>query len=241
MSDESQHTAQWQLEALRKQLQLLTDSVGHDLRAPVRAIESFSARLADSAGPKLDASERDHLQRVRDAAARMTSLLDALGELSRATAAEIVPEDVDLSLLCEWVLTELQDAQPQRSVQLQVQPGLWARGDERLLKLMLNQLLHNAWKFSPANPVRIEVGGRMESGRCLLTIRDFGVGFDPRYAHKLFQPLQRLHGPAEGAGHGLGLAIAQRIAERHGGRITARSQPGDGTTFTVELPGAHQA
>lgn len=233
--------AQLQLEAAHQQLQLLTDSVSHDLRAPLRAIESFSARLAESAAAKLDAAERDQLQRVRAAAAAMSSLLDALGELSRATRAELTAIDVDLSLLAEWVLAELQDADPHRRVQLQVQPGLFARGDERLLKLMLTQLLHNAWKFSgDADPIRIEVRGERAGNRQTLVVRDHGIGFDPRYAHKLFTPLQRLHGPEQGAGHGLGLAIAERILQRHGGRITADSQPGDGATFTVELPAAER-
>lgn len=233
--------AQLQLDAAHQQLQLLTDSVSHDLRAPLRAIESFSARLAESAAAKLDASERDQLQRVRAAAAGMSSLLDALGELSRATRAELTAIDVDLSLLADWVLAELQDADPHRRAQLHVQPGLFARGDERLLKLMLTQLLHNAWKFSgDADPIRIEVRGERAGDRQILVVRDHGIGFDSRYAHKLFTPLQRLHGPEQGAGHGLGLAIAERILQRHGGRITADSQPGDGATFTVELPAAER-
>ncbi len=210
--------AQLQLDAAHQQLQLLTDSVSHDLRAPLRAIESFSARLAESAAAKLDASERDQLQRVRAAAAGMSSLLDALGELSRATRAELTPSAVDLSLLADWVLAELQDTDPHRRAQLQVQPGLFVRGDERLLKLMLTQLLHNAWKFSgDADPIRIEVHGERTGDRQTLVVRDHGIGFDSRYAHKLFTPLQRLHGPEQGAGHGLGLAIAERILERHGG------------------------
>ena len=140
----------------------------------------------------------------------MSSLLDALGELSRATRADCSPSDVDLSLLAEWVLAELQDAEPHRRAQIQVQPGLFVRGDERLLKLMLAQLLHNAWKFSgDAASVRIEVSGERDGERCqTLVVRDHGIGFDCRYAHKLFEPLQRLHGPEQGAGHGLGLAIA---------------------------------
>ena len=139
------------------------------------------------------------------------------------------------------MLAELQDADPHRRAQLQVQPGLFVRGDERLLKLMLAQLLHNAWKFSgDADPIRIEVHGERAGDRQTLVVRDHGIGFDSRYAHKLFTPLQRLHGPEQGAGHGLGLAIAERILERHGGRITADSRPGDGATFTVELPAAER-
>jgi signal transduction histidine kinase len=236
MTDELEQ-ARIQSQAAQNQLQLLTDAITHDLRAPLRAIESFTTRVADSAASRLDERERDQLQRVVDAAARMKSLLDGLSELSRATHAELRPADVDLSLLAEWALAELQEAQPERTAQVSVQPGLFTRGDERLLKQMLTQLLHNAWKFSSADSaVRIEISGEIIGGRQTLAIRDHGIGFDNRYAHKLFEPLQRLHNPEQGSGHGLGLAIARRIAERHGGRITADSRPGDGALFIVELP-----
>lgn len=229
--------AQHQLDAARRQLQLLTDAISHDLRAPLRTIEAFAARVATSAHDRLDPGEREQLQRVHDAAARMTSLLEAMGELSRATHAPLQIADVDVSLLAEWILADLQAADPDRTAQVQVQPGLRARGDERLLRLLFTQLLHNAWKFSATAAVtRIEVSGGSGEGYHRFTIRDAGIGFDPRYAAKLFEPLQRLHGAEQGAGHGLGLAIAQRIAERHGGRIAAISQIGDGTTFTVEWP-----
>lgn len=229
--------AQSQLEAARRQLQLLTDTISHDMRAPLRAIESFATRVADSAHDRLDSRELEQLQRVREAAARMNALLEGLGELSRATHAELEYEDVDFSMLAEWILADLQAAEPGRIVDLQVQPGLCGRGDERLLRQLMTRLLHNAWKFSATRPVtRIEVSGRREPGRCVLLIRDHGIGFEPRYMDKLFQPLQRLHSAEEGAGHGLGLAIAHCIVSRHGGRIDANSQPGDGAAFTVELP-----
>jgi len=237
IEDDRLQQALIQTEVAQKQLQLLTDAVTHDLRAPLRSIESFAALLAERADAKLDDTERDHLQRVRDAAARMTALLDALGELSRATGAELKPAEVDVSLLAEWIGAELQETAPERNAQISVQPGLAAWGDERLLKLLLTQLLDNAWKFSdPDAPIRIEVGGMRSGDRLRITVRDHGSGFDMRYMHKLFVPFQRLHGPEQGGGHGLGLAIAQRIVQRHGGRISADSQPGDGSTFTVELP-----
>jgi signal transduction histidine kinase len=237
--DDSLQQAQLQLDATRRQLQLLTDTITHDLRAPLRTIEGFAALVADSAHERLDERERGQLQRVREAAARMSSLLEALAEFSRATNAPLQPTEVDVSLIAEWVLADLQAAEPARSAQVLVQPGLTARGDERLLRLMLAQLLHNAWKFSAAAAVtRIEVTGERGGGSCRFSIRDRGIGFDARYAHKLFEPLQRLHGAEEGAGHGLGLAIAQRIATRHGGSIAGVSQIGDGATFTVELPDA---
>jgi signal transduction histidine kinase len=227
------------LEISRRQLQLFADAVAHDLRAPLRSIESFSSLLANRAGDALDPAGRDHLARIRQAASRMGSLLAALGELSQAMVADLKPGPVDISLLADWVAAELQDAHPGRVFQVRVQPGLTARGDEHLLKLLLTQLLDNAWRFTPEDePVRIEIDGRRADGRLLLSVRDHGRGFDMRYLHKLFQPFQRLHGADEGAGHGLGLAIAQCIAERHHGRLRAESEPGTGSTFHLELPGA---
>lgn len=235
--DDSQQQAQ--LEAARRQLQLLTDAITHDLRAPLRTINSFAAHLASTAHERLEPREREQLARIRAAACRMGGLLEKLGELSRATHAELQPADVDLSLLAEWVLADLQDAEHERRSHVHVQSGMTVRGDERMLRQLLVELLHNAWKFSAAAPeTRIDVSARDTEGRVVLTIRDAGIGFDPRYVDKLFQPLQRLHGVEQGAGHGLGLAIAQCIAERHGGHITAVSQPGDGAVFTVDLPGA---
>ena len=236
--NESPQQARAQLEAARRQLQLLTDAITHDLRAPLRTIEGFATRVATSAHERLDEREREQLQRVRDAATRMNALLEELGELSRATHAPLQAGDVDISLFAEWILSDHQAGESERPAQLQVQPGLTVRGDERLLRLMLAQLLHNAWKFSKAAAAtRIEVTGRHDGNAFRIDVCDHGIGFDPRYLHKIFEPLQRLHTPEEGAGHGLGLAIAQRIAMRHGGTITATSRPGDGATFTVELPG----
>ena len=226
--------------AEQRQLQMFADTVAHDLRAPLRSIESFAKLLEDRAAPKLDAAERMHLSRIRAAATRMSGLLAALGELSRAASASVQAAPVDMSLLAEWVLAELQDAEPGRSVEVDVQPDLWATGDERLLKQLLRALLENAWTFTRGvEHPRIEVRGEAADGRLRMAVHDTGRGFDMQYAHKLFQPFQRLHGVAEGAGHGLGLAIAQRIAQRHGGNVGASSVEGQGSTFTLELPAAN--
>ncbi|MGQ4660795.1 PAS domain S-box protein [Lysobacter sp. F6437] len=224
-------------DASDRHLQMFADSVAHDLRAPLRSIESFSGLLAKRAGEQLDETGRDYLERIRNAASRMSSLLAALADLSHATRVELKPGPVDLSLLADWVLADLQEAEPGRVVRAQVQPGLLAHGDERLLKLLLEQLLHNAWKFAQGrSEARIEVGGSSDAGGVQLFVRDNGSGFDMRYAPKLFQPFQRLHGPDEGGGHGLGLAIAQRIAERHHGYLRAESEPDVGSTFHLDLP-----
>lgn len=218
-------------------LQLFADKVAHDLRAPLRSIESFSTLLARRAAARLDDTDRDHLERIRAAAERMGGLLAALGDYSRAMQAELRPAPVDLSLLAEWIGAELQDAEPARAADVRVQPGLIAWGDERLLKLMLGQLLGNAWKFSRGcERVAIEVEGERDGERLRVRVRDRGCGFDMQYSRKLFQPFQRLHGPEHGGGHGLGLAIARCIAQRHGGDLHAQSQPDAGSVFTIELP-----
>ncbi|MCE7032337.1 HAMP domain-containing histidine kinase [Lysobacter sp. GX 14042] len=228
-------------EASRRQLQLFADAVAHDLRAPLRSIQSFSGLLESRASAQLDETSRDHLQRIRRAADRMDGLLTGLGELSQATGAELRSGPVDLGLLCDWALAELQDAQPERGAEVLTEglDGLLAQGDERLLRLALGKLMDNAWRFTPAGEaVRIELHGAHAEGQVQLRIRDHGSGFDARYLHKIFQPFQRLHGPAEGAGHGLGLAVAQRIVERHGGSLDAESAGAGGATFHLRLPAA---
>jgi PAS domain S-box-containing protein len=229
-------------DTVQRPLQLFADKVAHDLRAPLRSIESFSTLLARRAAPRLDDTDRDHLERIRAAAERMGGLLAALGEYSRAMQAELRSAPVDLSLLAEWIAAELQEAEPARAAEFHVQPGLAAWGDERLLKLMLGQLLGNAWKFSRhCERVAIDVAGERDGDRLRVRVRDRGCGFDMQYSHKLFEPFQRLHGPEHGGGHGLGLAIAHCIAQRHGGGIEAHSQPDAGSVFTIELPAAAMA
>nr|WP_273544290.1 ATP-binding protein [Luteimonas saliphila] len=159
--------------------------------------------------------------------------------LLRAARQPLRQDDVDVGLLCEWVAAELQDEDPARAADIEVPPGLFARGDEHWLKILLRQVLDNAWKFSAGRErVEILVEGAADGERLQLAIHDRGCGFDMRYAHKLFLPFQRLHAAEQGGGNGLGLAIAQQVAQRHGGRLWARSQPGEGSTFFIELPAA---
>lgn len=231
-----------ELERTRRQQDLLAHGISHDLRAPLRAIDSFAALIAGEYRDRLDDTGRDYLDRIRNAAARMSGLIDALLELTRADRGDIKPAAVDLSLLAEWVGAELQDAEPSRAADVTVQPGLLVRGDERQLKQLLTQLLRNAWTFSRGcDRVRIVVGGERHGDRLHVSVRDEGAGFDMRYADRMFEPFQRLHSTEQGGGSGLGLAIAQRIAQHHGGRIWAESQADAGSVFHLELPAAQQA
>ena len=228
--------AQAALEAQLRQQHALSQGLAHDLRAPLRAIDSFAV-LAGQHASGVDDAGRDYLQRIRDSAARMGTMLDSLQELSSAARAPLRIEQVDLSMLAEWVGAELQDAHPGRAAQIQVRPGLSMQGDEHYLKRMLAQLLDHAWKFSaPRERVEIDVDGERIGEIVHLRVRDRGIGFDMQYAGKLFEPFQRLHGVDEGAGAGLGLVIAQCIAQRHGGRIRAESAVDMGSVFHVELP-----
>jgi signal transduction histidine kinase len=225
------------LKALQREQEVLAHGISHDLRAPLRAIDSFGALLAGN--PSLDDTARAHLARVRAASARMGGLIDALLELSRVGRAPLRPAAVDLGLLAEWAGAELQEAEPGRAARIHVAPGLRAVGDERLLKALFGQLLDNAWKFSAGRDcVDVRVEGHRADGRLHVSVRDRGCGFDMRYAHKVFEPFQRLLGPEQGGGNGIGLAIAQRIVERHGGRLRAESEPGVGSCFGFDLPAA---
>ena len=225
-----------ELEAANQRLEAFVHGVSHDLRAPLRAIDGFAVQLERSCAGQLDATAQEQLKRIRAASLRMGSLIDGLLELSRINRTALRPSMVDASLLAEWTLAELQDADPQRSVDVQVQPGLEVTGDERLLKMMLEQLLSNAWQFSANRPqVWIRVEGARKGDRLLMSILDRGIGFDMAYSAKLFEPFQRLHSSDEGAGNGIGLTIAQQVAMRHGGRVTAQAEPDRGACFQVEL------
>lgn len=225
-----------ELEAANHRLESFVHGVSHDLRAPLRAIDGFATQLARRTEGQLDAPAQEHLQRIRAASTRMSELIDGLLELARINRAVLRPGKVDVSLLADWTLAELQDAEPMRSADVQVQPGLEVIGDERLLKAMLSQLLANAWRFSAGKPQAwVRVQGERMGDALHLSIRDRGIGFDTAYSAKLFEPFQRLHGSEEGAGNGIGLTIAQQVAMRHGGSIRAEAEPGVGACFHVEL------
>jgi signal transduction histidine kinase len=226
-----------QLRSVLAQQEALAHGLSHDLRAPLRVIEAYSALLERHAGNALDATARDHLARIRGAATKMGTLLEALLDYSRVERGAPDGAVVDLGLYADLALAELQDAGTGKRVHATIAPGLLALGDERLLRLLVTQLVRNAWNFS-GDELVLDMGGHRVGDVLHVAIRDNGRGFDMRQAERIFQPFQRLHLPEEGAGHGLGLAIASRVAERHGGRLRAESAPGAGSTFHLELPAA---
>ena len=233
--DPHQHENDARLEQLARQQEVFAYGISHDLRAPLRAIETFSALLERRSADQLDPTGRDHLQRIRDAASRMGLLIELLLDLSRVERVDLAREPVDLGLLFGLAAAELQEADPGRRLELQIAPDLWVRGDERLLRMLATQLVRNAWNFS-GEDVSIAITGSTRGGMREVAVRDRGRGFDMRYAEKLFEPFQRLHAPEEGAGSGIGLAIAHRVAQRHGGSIRGESGAGAGSIFRVTLP-----
>ena len=225
-----------ELEAVNKELEAFSYSVSHDLRAPLRAIDGFSQALVEDAGPLLKPEHHSHLNRVRQAAQRMGLLIDDLIKLARVTRTDVRIEDVDLSEIALALATNLQDIAPQRQAEFTIAPDLQAKGDPRLMQVALDNLLNNSWKFTaPRTPARIEFGKTVADGKPAFFVRDNGVGFDMNYAGKMFGAFQRFHDAREFAGTGIGLATVQRIIHKHGGRIWAESQPGEGATFYFTL------
>jgi len=228
------------LESVNHELEAFSYSVSHDLRAPLRAVDGFSRILLDEYTDCLDEKGRDRLNRVRTAAQRMAMLIDDLLKLSRITRLELKREDINLSAIAGEVIDELRRQEPERNVQSVIQPDVTAWGDARLLRIVLDNLLGNAWKFTGKRPdARIEFGGRKQDGDQIYFIRDNGAGFDMAYAEKLFGAFQRLHETSEFPGTGIGLATAQRIIHKHGGRIWAEGEVEKGAAFyfTLEAKG----
>jgi signal transduction histidine kinase len=225
-----------QLEEANKELEAFSYSVSHDLRGPLRGINGFSQALLEDYVEQLDAQGQDYLQRVRAASQRMAQLIDDLLMLSRVSRGEVRRESVDLSALVGSIVAELREADAQRHVEVCVLEGVTAIGDTRLLRVVLENLLRNAWKFTSKNPsARIEFGVTQRNGKPVYFVRDDGAGFDMAYMDKLFGPFQRLHAVTEFEGTGIGLATVQRIIHRHGGGVWAEAAVGKGATFHFTL------
>jgi PAS domain S-box-containing protein len=227
-----------QLEAVNKELAAFAYSISHDFRAPLRALDGFSASLQAKYDEHIDDEGRHYLDRIRNAAIYMSNLVDDLLDLSRITRRDFKQQQVDLSKLVVEIFAALQEAEPQRQTTIKITPDLQVRGDAALLQSALQNLLENAWKFSSKEvQAKIEVGRTTVEGEAVFFVRDNGVGFNMAYAKNLFGAFQRLHGVNEFPGTGIGLATVQRIINRHGGRIWTESEVGKGATFYFTLPG----
>ncbi len=230
-----------ELQASNAELESFAYSVSHDLRAPLRAIDGFSQALVEDYGDQLDEAAHDYVRRVRTAAQRMGQLIDDLLELSRVGRAELRMEKVDLAQLAREVLDELRAAEPDRSVEFSCDEDLGVMADPRLMRVLVDNLLGNAWKFSAREAVSRISFGRLRDDPSVFYIRDNGVGFDMRHADKLFGAFQRLHRVTDFPGTGVGLATVQRILRRHGGRIRAEAVEGEGATFYFTFNAASPA
>ncbi|HBA89040.1 MAG TPA: hybrid sensor histidine kinase/response regulator [Geobacter sp.] len=225
------------LEAAVRELEAFSYSVSHDLRAPLRHINCFSAMLAEDFGDHLPEHARGYLDRIGAASSRMGALIDHLLELSRVMRVGISPEPVDVSTLAASILAMLQETEPARRVDVVMEEGITVSGDPYLLRQLLENLLGNAWKYTSRKEVaRIEFGSMQVAGEETIFVKDNGAGFDMAYQGGLFQVFQRLHGGEEFEGLGIGLATAHRIVQRHGGKIWAEAKVEEGATFYFTLP-----
>jgi PAS domain S-box-containing protein len=234
--DEELRAINAQLEVTNQELETFSYSVSHDLRAPIRAIDGFSAILEQDYAEKLDSRGRDCLNRVRAAAQRMYTLIDALLTLSRVTREEMRRDVIDLSALARSVATELQRTHPDRKVDFVIAPGIIGVGDGSLVRVALENLIGNSWKFTGRlAKARIEFGAVDSNGSTVYYVRDNGAGFDMAYVDKLFGAFQRLHTAEEFPGTGIGLPTVQRIVRRHGGTVWAEAEINEGATFWFTL------
>lgn len=226
-----------ELEATNRELEAFSYAVSHDLRAPLRGIAGFTQAIDTQYKNRLDETGRDYLRRVMAATGRMSDLIDDLLHLSRVSRAEYAPQPINLSLLVREATWTLQQTEPDRQVHFEIADPVMVEGDARLLRIMVENLLSNAWKFTSKKTLgRVEFGSETGPGETVCFVRDNGAGFDMQYAGKLFGAFQRLHAMDEFPGTGIGLAIVQRIISRHHGRIWADARVNEGATFYFSLP-----
>ena len=228
-----------ELQALNRELETFTYSVSHDLRTPLRSIHGFATLLKDSEAQRLSAEGQSFLQRIQDSSRRMGELINDLLAMAHHSRAEIRPEPVDLSAMAQSVVTELERAEPQRQVHWEIEPGLQVQADPVLMRLVLQNLLGNAWKYTGRTPqadIRLVSQPALQPGQVCFCVGDNGAGFDPAYADQLFQPFKRLHSSQQFEGTGIGLATVARIVQRHGGTVQAEGAVGAGARFCFCLP-----
>jgi signal transduction histidine kinase len=234
-----QRTAE--LETANRELEAFSYSVSHDLRAPLRSIDGFSQALLEDCAAKLDGEDKENLKSVRAASQRMGRLIDDMLRLARINRSEMRRTEVNLSRLAEQVAAELQRTEPGRQVEFVIAPACVVWGDAPLLRIVLENVLGNAWKYTGRKPVaKIEFGVNGTAEGPVYFVRDNGAGFNMAYANKLFGAFQRLHSTTDFPGTGIGLAIVQRVVHRHGGRVWAEAEVDGGATFffTLEKPAA---
>lgn len=227
-----------ELAALNQEIESFSYSVSHDLRGPLRSMDGFSLALLEDCADRLDDEGKDYLQRIRAASQRMGRLIDELLGLSRVTRADLKIKPVNLSEIAREIADALDQQQPERAVSWEIDSGMTVQADRALMQIVMQNLLENAWKFTSktAQPV-IHVGALERHGEKICFVADNGVGFDMTYADRLFGAFQRLHHENEFAGTGIGLAIVHRIFRRHGGKVWAQAEPGEGATFFFSLQG----
>ncbi|MHC9539123.1 MAG: ATP-binding protein [Vulcanimicrobiota bacterium] len=230
-----------ELKRYTNELETFSYSVSHDLRTPLRSIEGFSQAILDDYADRLDEQGRDYFNRICRATNKMSQLIDDILKLSRLSRREMNHERVDMSSLARASLERLQADEPARKIESVIQDGMTAQGDRKLMEIMWDNLIGNAWKYTARKerPV-IECGSVTNDGETVFFIRDNGAGFDMTYSGKLFTPFQRFHSECDFPGSGIGLTIVSRIVERHGGRIWAESEVGKGSTFYLTLVQSHE-
>jgi signal transduction histidine kinase len=211
--------------------------VSHDLRAPIRVVEGFTRIVKEDYGDVLDGVGHDHLDRVLGAAGRMNHMIDALLALSRLASQPLEREPVDLSQLAGYIVEDLRRLRPERDIEVEIESGMTAHGDPTLLRVVLENLLGNAWKYTGNAACPRIAFVRAADEPAAFVVRDNGAGFDMRYADRLFGVFQRLHSASEFPGTGVGLASVRRIVRRHGGEIRASGEPERGASFHFSLPG----
>jgi PAS domain S-box-containing protein len=225
-----------ELSHLNRELESFIYSVSHDLRAPLRAISGFASIISASSRDRLNEKEKNYMVRILDGTARMSQLIDDLLDLSRISQSEIDRKKIDLSNMILTIIARLREAEAGRHAEINIQTGVIAQADPRVMEVALSNLLGNAWKFTSKTetPV-IEFGTTEQEGKTVYFIRDNGAGFDPTYKEKMFLPFHRLHTRDQFEGTGIGLAIVERIIHRHGGKIWADGEPGKGATIYFTL------
>ena len=224
------------LTAINRELEAFSYAVSHDLRAPLTSFDALSQKLLEGYGRQMDDQAKEYLERMREASERMTSVFDGLQMLFRLTSGEIRRESLDISALADQIVSEMRAADPGSKAVVEIAPGIVDSGDPKLVRILLTNLISNAWKFSSTKQApTIAIGSEIVDGEKRVFVRDNGVGFDMIDSHRLFGAFQRLHSQSEFPGAGIGLATARRIVNRHGGRIWAEGVLGDGATFYFVL------